>query len=212
MKKMNKLMAVATALVLACSLSTVAFAASETAPDVKPNVPVVDNSKDNVVVGQGVTADAATAEGVEMIKEALLAQAPADASGFRVDKAFSLTGTAGSEVKVEMKLEAGREYNVMHVHNGKVTVEATKRVADGVVFTPETFSDFAVVSYVRAEGGSNPPADGETATTPAAPAAPTAGGVPTSPKTGVEFPMASIVAVAALAGAAFCAKKFSVKE
>lgn len=204
MKKMNKLMAVATALVLACSLSTVAFAASETAPDVKPNVPVVDNG--TVVAGKGVTVGAATAEGVEMIKDALLAQAPADASGFCVEKAFSLTGTAGSEVKVEMKLEAGREYNVMHVHNGKVTVEATKRVADGVVFTPATFSDFAVVSYVRTSGGDN----NEQA--PAAPAAPTAGGVPTSPKTGVEFPMASIVAVAALAGAAFCAKKFSVKE
>ena len=209
MKKMNKLMAVATALVLACSLSTVAFAASETAPDVKPDVPVIENGV--VVPGDGVTVGNASDESVKLFKEALLKDAPAGATDFRIERVFSLTGTPGSEVKVEkMTKEAGRVYNTMHQHNGKVSYEATESIADGVVFTPETFSDFAVVSFKPAP--STPDAPTEQTTTTTTTTAPTAGGVPTSPKTGVEFPMASIVAVAALAGAAFCAKKFSVKE
>ncbi|EJW98195.1 secreted protein, partial [gut metagenome] len=87
MKKMKKFVAVITALVLACSLSTVAFAASQGAPDVTPNIPVVNNGK--VVVGEGVTVGEISAEDLELIKKAIPENLPADASNPRIEKAFS---------------------------------------------------------------------------------------------------------------------------
>ncbi len=236
MKKMNKFLAVAAAVVLACSLSTAAFAAtSEKATDITVNDVKVNASVNDVsgITFQGPLDGPSALKSVTMdeVKANVIALAHMTPdNGNRVVnyaeilRAFEVApqagaNAAGTKIKITVSNLPGTRLMVMHKDGNTWKLEPiVEQGADYVVIQPSSFSPFALVSFQTnnkpGQGGSNGGTNNGGSNAPAAnaPAAAPAAGVPTSPKTGAEFPMASVVAVIALAGAAFCAKKFSVKE
>lgn len=108
---------------------------------------------------------------------------------------------------LEVQLESGATYVMLHrLDNGKFEVlPVTVNSATSITFTIGSNSMFALykVDATAKDTGSNDDGDDDNDDTPAV----NADGAPASPKTGETLPMAGIVMMIALAGAAVCATK-----
>ena len=222
MKK--KLLTVALSAMLALGLGTVAFAASEVAKDI-----TADQVNTTAVAGAPTVVQGANAENIAStitkdkyvaeVKDVVVAAAKSEVAAnmnigaVNVKNVFELTGAITEDTIVKIQFTAADGFNPMVMHKkGDNWVKETLIDTDPgyIAFKPGTLSPFAIVEYKA--GPAPAPAGGGSSSGNSTPAANTTTTVPSSPKTGAEFPMAAVVALAAMAGAAVCVKKFAVKE
>lgn len=207
-KKFAKVLAVACALSMLFGVS--AFAANSTSSD---NTDTTDAQKPATSYAEGVTVDKVIVNGQEVTPvvapatNAQVASAQEEAKTLvaataTVLKVFDISmpeGDYSSGVKLTIQVpdvKAGQKVAVLHQKaDGTWERLSGVEVANGSVSA--VFYSFSPVAIVL-----------ESAEPAQTPAQTPAGETPTSPKTGSTFPITLAVAILALAGAAYCGKKY----
>ena len=221
MKNFSKLLALGVALSLTFGMT--AFAAESPSASDGTTQAALDAVADNIggsdVEVSGV--DLAVYEtGLALLKEADLVKEFSDEAVkvmddveevkiVRLAAAFDVVGTPNTPITLTNvpNVVAGKQYVMLHILNNVTgawePVPVTVNGTGSITFTVSSFSDFLLyeAEITAKDTGSDDNDDDDD--TPAV----TADGAPASPKTGETLPVAGIVMMIALAGAAVCATK-----
>lgn len=217
-RKFASLVALSMVMTLAFGM-TVSAAGSTSTPSTNVNQEALDtaasNAASSAVEGDSaatVTAAAITPENVGAAEEAAAGQmgdvaqvAGGLVTGFDLSITLS-NGEAAKNITVKLavpKVEAGKDYRVLHWNGKEWEVLVPSAVANGsLTVTFPTLSPVVIIQVAAKDTGSN---DSGNSSSDSGSSASASGDV--SPKTGDSLPMAGTAALLCLTGAVVCAKK-----